>query len=527
MKIGLVKNEYGWERILEQEKALWELVNFDRNFDIYSIIILNSNDLSNDELKKINKYVTLGGSILTDTLSFKNMNKNLKIKPIYIRKIGGNSSIFRNIGTIRIERNGFIINQKRTNFLIYSLKYGKGFVIVLPFDLNLLMLDERHEKIYFPSSYAYPKENASLVSKGDLRRLIVNCFHQLYFARGLPYIHIWYYPKEYESVFCYRIDLDVFNKEEINNITKVIKDNENIRFTWFLSVINNKDYEQGIIDLYNTDQDIQSHSYEHLVYDSPEKDYENILRSNEFILKICKNPVGFAAPFGYWNKNLGLSLEKLKYSYSSEFSLGYDDMPFYPYLNYKKSNVIQLPIYPICIGSLIMRLYSKNKIKSYFNYLINMQYLKQMPLFLYDHPNDGIGRRPEVLEFIIKKIKSLDNVLITNLTDFSKWWKKREKIKFDISLDRNNIKLNTNNKNKDFYIRIVFPGYKETKILLKNQKINLLSLTKKQMPNFKSKNINLFGILKSKSLFSIFYLNILVNSIKRKIMYYATKLRYK
>jgi len=118
-------------------------------------------------------------------------------------------------------------------------------------------------------------------------------------------------------------------------------------------------------------------------------------------------------------------------------------------------------------------------------------------------------------------------VLITNLTDFSKWWKKREKIKFDISLDRNNIKLNTNNKNKDFYIRIVFPGYKETKILLKNQKINLLSLTKKQMPNFKSKNINLFGILKSKSLFSIFYLNILVNSIKRKIMYYATKLRYK
>src|SRR3989344_5551815 len=127
MKIGLVKNEYGWERILEQEKALWELVNFDRNFDIYSIIILNSNDLSNDELKKINKYVTLGGSILTDTLSFKNMNKNLKIKPIYIRKIGGNSSIFRNIGTIRIERNGFIINQKRTNFLIYSLNYGKGF----------------------------------------------------------------------------------------------------------------------------------------------------------------------------------------------------------------------------------------------------------------------------------------------------------------------------------------------------------------------------------------------------------------
>ena len=41
--IGLVNREYGWERILEQEKVPWEIVNF-RDLNKYSLIILNSNN---------------------------------------------------------------------------------------------------------------------------------------------------------------------------------------------------------------------------------------------------------------------------------------------------------------------------------------------------------------------------------------------------------------------------------------------------------------------------------------------------
>ncbi len=514
MKIGLIKNEYGWERILEQEKTPWSLVNFNESFHDHSLIILNSRDLSIVKIEKIKKYLEDGGSLLTDTLSFKNLYQNVEIKPVYIRKIKGKGVFFRNIKNINIEKNGFTI--KNSN-IIHSLKCGRGFVVVLPFDLNLLMLDERYKKIYFSSPHAYIKERVSLVSKGDLRRLIINCFYHLHFMRELPYVHIWYYPKNYESVFCYRIDLDVFNKEEINNIIKVIKNNENIRFTWFLSVINNKNYWEGIKELYNLKQDIQSHSYEHLVYDSFDKNYENVLKSNEFILKVCKKrPAGFAAPFGHWNKNLGLSLEKLNYQYSSEFSLSYDDFPFYPNL-VNKSKVIQLPIYPVCIGSLIMRLYSKSNMKSYFSYLINMQYNKQMPLFLYDHPNNGIGKNPEVLDFILKKVKSMNNVLITTLTDFNKWWRKREKITFNYSINENRIKIDTNNKNKDIYLRIVYPGYKESKILLKNQIINFDSLNKEKMPIFNDK-VRLFGIIKSKLLFSFFYFNILLKSVKKRLI---------
>ena len=292
LKIGLVKREYGWERILEQEKVTWEIVNFNKDISIYSLLILNSNKISEVEINNIKSYLSKGGALLTDTLSFNLLDKTRKISKIYIRNIVGKGDLFRNIDKINIESWGWklknsnygLINEKFS--AIYTSRFGKGFVIVLPFSLGLLMSDERSKKIYFSSPYTLLEENASLVSKGDLRRLIVNCFHYLCFMRNIPYIHIWYYPKEYKSVFCYRIDLDIFNKKEINNIVKIIKNNKGIRFTWFLSVINNQNYENEIKYLYKLNQDLQSHSYEHIVYNSFDKNYKNISKSNNFISKI-------------------------------------------------------------------------------------------------------------------------------------------------------------------------------------------------------------------------------------------------
>ena len=519
--IGLVNREYGWERILEQEKVPWEIVNF-RDLNKYSLIILNSNNLSTLILDKVRNYLMNGGAVLTDALSLKKIDKNKIIKKIYIKNIRGSNNLFRNLNFINIEMFGYRIKEANVGKInekyraIYISKFGNGFVIALPFNLNDLMLDERSKKLYFSSPNVLLKEEVSLISKGNLRRLIVNCFHYLHLIRGIPYIHIWYYPNNYHTVFCYRLDLDIFNDKEINNIISVIKRN-NISFSWFLSVINNKNYKKGIKYLYKINQDIQSHSYEHIIYNSFEKNYDNILKSNNFILKLLnKPPIGFAAPFGHWNKSLGESLEKLNFLYSSEFSLSYDDLPFYPYLYKSKSKIIQIPIYPICMGSLKMRLYSIRQMKNYFNYLINMQYNKQMPLVLYDHPTE-CEKYPQVLNFIINKIKSLPNLKIINLTEFAKWWKKREKKSFSLDFFNNKLKINTNNKDKDVYLRIITPKDEEIRVPLRDCTLRLDKLHKKSMLIFKERNIRKIDILKSKISFSIFYLGVLFKSIKRRV----------
>ena len=522
MKIGLVKREYGWGRILEQEKVPWKIVNLDEDINEYSLIILNFKEISDIHIKKIKLYLNNGGAVLTDALLLNRIDKTEKVNKIYMNSLSGDGNLFRNVSVINIGTFGYKIKNANYGLInknynaIYVHRYGKGFIIALPFNLNLLMLDERSKKSYFSSPYAPLKENVSFVSKGDLRRLITNCFYYLHSLRNVPYVHVWYYPDNYESIFCYRIDSDVFNKKEINNIIKIIKNN-NIIFTWFLSMINNKNYEKEIRYLCNLNQDIQSHSYEHFVYNSFDENYDNILKSNKFISKICKKPVGFAAPFGHWNKNLGESLEKLDYLYSSEFSLSYDDLPFYPFLYKSRSKVIQLPIYPICTGSLRLRLYNTNKMKDYFNYMIDMQYKKQMPLFLYDHPNDGIGVYFEVFNFIIKKIKSFGDVGISNMTEFAKWWKKREKTRLDVQLTNNKLKITTNNKNKNVYLRVILPDYKEVRMPLKNQIIDISKLNTKKIPFFKSKRISGVDILRSKILFSLFYMGVLFKAVKRRL----------
>tara|TARA_Y100000034_G_C6907469_1_gene421596 strand:+ start:4180 stop:5742 length:1563 start_codon:yes stop_codon:yes gene_type:complete len=514
MKIGLVEQEYGFERILNQEKVPWETVNLDRNLKDYTLLILNSMNLSSSQATKIKSYVAKGGALLTDSLSLSKLFRNKKISKSYIKSVKGKGPLFRNIGFLNIEKEGYRIKGS-TPSGIYLSRFKKGFVIALPFDVNSLMLDERSRKIYFPSSSVPLKEGASLVSKGNLRRLVVNCFVYLHLIRKIPYIHLWYYPKGYETIFCYRVDLDILNRNELDNILKVVKEN-GINLTWFLSVINNENHEDDVIKLCKSNQSVQSHSYEHEVFPFFEENYQNLLKSNQFISKYTKSPVGFASPFGFWNKNLGRALEKVGYLYSSEFSLSYDDMPFYPFLYSRKSKVIQLPIYPVCVGSLRMRLYSSNKMKKYFDYMISMQYRKQMPLFLYDHPNDGIGEYPEVLDFILKKVKKLEKVLVTDFGEFSKWWKEREKKKFRIFLEKDKLKLVTNNKNKKFCLRIIFPGYKESKVPLNKGIVSFSDLKLKQIPSFREK-ISFFDVLKSKISFSLFYLVVLVKAIKRRI----------
>ena len=61
-------------------------------------------------------------------------------------------------------------------------------------------------------------------------------------------------------------------------------------------------------------------------------------------------PDGFAAPDGRWNPGLDDAVASLGYEYSSEFQLGYDDLPFFPWKHDRFSRVLQVPVHPVCEG---------------------------------------------------------------------------------------------------------------------------------------------------------------------------------
>ena len=48
--------------------------------------------------------------------------------------------------------------------------------------------------------------------------------------------------------------------------------------------------------------------------------------------------------------SLDEQLEDLGYLYSSDFQIGYDDLPFYPWRGDRFSRVLQIPVHPVCEG---------------------------------------------------------------------------------------------------------------------------------------------------------------------------------
>src|SRR3989344_4706391 len=464
INIGLFESQPGWKRILEQEKVPWTLFDLDEPLEKYSVIIVNSKLSSEKEIAYLKDYLENSGSVLTSAENLRLIDKKQEISRIFIKKITGSGPLLRNTNEVHIESYGYKIKNANHGTInnrhraVLELKYKKGTIIALPFNLNSLLLDKRSKKQFFSSPHRPVKELVSLVSKGK------------------------------------------------------------IRITWFISAIDGKNHMNGIKRLYDAKQDIQSHAYEHLIYKSLEENYSNIRKSNEILGRIKKPIKGFCAPFGHWNKNLDLALEKLNYDYSSDYSLDYDNFPFYPFIENRDSRILQIPIYPTCIALMHMRLYSREMMKDYLSYLIQMQYKKQMPLFLYDHPNDGIAEYPEIFFHTIKEIKKLHNTWLTTLTEFSCWWKKRESTNFKAEIKDNNINITTKNKDKDIYIRIITKGHKEMRLPLIREKIDLNKITAEDIPEFMEKKIKKSAILKSQLSFKIFYTKILARAILRRLI---------
>ena len=163
---------------------------------------------------------------------------------------------------------------------------------------------------------------------------------------------------------------------------------------------------------------------------------------------------GFASPFGKWNPFLNQVLEEMKFAYSSEFAMGYDDLPFFPVFNNTISSVLQIPVHPICIGSLRDMLYPKDEMIEYFDRLIKMKFERNSPIMLYGHPRNEIDRFPEVTDFILSSMKNLPGIWLTTYTGFAEWWKKRLMADYSIHIDNESITINTDNTDERLQLRI-------------------------------------------------------------------------
>jgi hypothetical protein len=142
------------------------------------------------------------------------------------------------------------------------------------------------------------------------------------------------------------------------------------------------------------------------------------------LARVGIEPVGFAAPEGRWNPGLDRVLEALGYAYSSDFSVGYDDLPFFPWRDGRFSRVLQIPVHPICEG-LFLDAGTEDVasvVGSYLAGVVGAKVASGEPAFVYGHPERRLGRMPGVLAALAETVVGQGLLWRTTLTGFARWW---------------------------------------------------------------------------------------------------------
>ena len=451
LKIGILELSLSWQTILNQVGVSYSLVSADNDISPFSFSVMVINrPVSNKELEKIKQYINEGGAIIDEGYCIDKII-NGKIEKKKISYIIPDKLPFKLVSNI-IDLFSEVLTFSKAQFLRKTLfidNYGEGIVCFLGLGIDTLLFDTRSmRKEFYGTLPRFPNEETATVSKGEITRLIFFLIRYLHISRKLPFVHKWFFPGQAENVFIFRIDSDFGKKNQIEQWYDIGK-SWNIKYTWFLHV----SAHTGWLDRFSEfkDHEIAIHGYNHFASDNYNSYKQDILKASSLLKKNGFTCSGYASPYGIWNKAINKACEDYGFSYSSEFSYNYDSLPFKPSVNNKKSTVLQIPVHPICIGSLLNAKADEKGMVEYFTSEFKRQMAMHNPLVFYDHVTHGY---PEVLGEMFQNIQAL-NIPSLTFAEFSKWWDLRENITFSVSMDATNqIKVNDSDRDKNCFFAI-------------------------------------------------------------------------
>jgi hypothetical protein len=223
------------------------------------------------------------------------------------------------------------------------------------------------------------------------------------------------------------------------------------------------------------------HCYEHKPFRNPEKLFNNFNTARNQLRNAGFDISGLAVPYGSWSKLIGEVTEELGFSYASDFSFSYDDLPSYPFLDEGFSKVLQISVHPITPASLLYVKNDSRSIKTYYKNLIQRKLSNDDPLFFYGH-SSVIAHAPEILEQLISLVSEHKDIWTGTYKQFHDWWKQRETVDVSHSIEGSTLRFKDTKSRIKHFVRIINPQDDEAIVEMKRS-INLKKVPfKEQKP---------------------------------------------
>ena len=266
-------------------------------------------------------------------------------------------------------------------------------------------------------------ERMARFDKASIRRRLVDRLRRDVAAGGGIWARLAAFPFPCKSAFNLRVDLDEPNPADYAQFAIARRPIDDCS-THFVSTAAYGQLPGVLADLRRVDA--QSHGHFHHVYRDRASNRRNLERAHACLVDAgFPSPVGFAGPHGRWNPGLDETLETLGYLYSSDFQLGYDDRPFYPWRGDRFSRVLQVPVHPLCEGAFFEAGGDARAVADHLVAAVRLAIGACEPAFVYGHPEARLGRHPAIVAALAEAVAGDRLVWRTTLTDFARWWRWR------------------------------------------------------------------------------------------------------
>ncbi|MBK98061.1 MAG: hypothetical protein CL672_04625 [Balneola sp.] len=301
----------------------------------------------------------------------------------------------------------------------------------------------------FPSPTGHqPNELVSRSHIGHLQHLVRYALEQLFYSVDLPYLTKWRFPTA-KPIITLRIDSDFGTQESLRTLYGLANEYSAI-LTTFLHVKAHEDWLDWFAQWSNHEHAL--HGYEHAHISSSYPLYQDVENGYQAMADAGMTPKGYAAPYGIWSLQLSKVLDTYPFSYSSEFTHGYDGLPYWSPKSLPNSNDafnkrLQIPVHPICTGSLHRYQATESHFIAYFKRYMDIQHGLQQPLMLYHHPlQPGFAS----IEFILKYAQEL-GLQWLSYSDWCAFWTQRATEQCNIYYHRPSRQLHSKIKPSLFY----------------------------------------------------------------------------
>ncbi|MEE2876523.1 MAG: polysaccharide deacetylase family protein [Candidatus Neomarinimicrobiota bacterium] len=424
--VGITHLTPAWHILLEQISPPFEELNADRAWtpENYACIIV-SGQPSTSIINSLQHFVSKGGALLAEA---KCAGSVFEINSIghFVDYIDTTDDPLFGAVTpgfigrrLDIPSGATFTRDKHGKQLIELKSIGNGKAIILPEGIIDALLSSVCVRRNFPSRGRWlPSERVAGVSKRTIRELIEQCLKQLFWHRNLPFVSLSPFPDGADSVFNFRIDTDFASRQQVDKLYDLCLKHE-IATTWFVETGSCEPW----IDRYASMEghEIGLHCYKHRISRKYLQNEQDVRKGKTILKKSGICPEGYAAPFGEWHPSLAKAVEHHGFSYSSEFALDYDNLPFSPLVGERFSSVVQVPVHPVSTGALRNARHSTNEMIGYFESVIEDHLARKLPLFFYDHPaNPDL----EALNQLFQSVRNR-NISVTTMGRYADWWKRR------------------------------------------------------------------------------------------------------